>query len=301
MYFHQAPNLNCRQAQWLLNLADFNLKIIHVLGRLLAGLDALSHCSDLHPNDSDNLSTVLLPDSLFVNLIDTKLHERISDSSKSNPLVLQHLQSSLEDISTAFWSCLLDWKYNDHVLTYKGHVYVPLEDSLHRSILTRCHDHKTAGHSGYLKTRQLVTTEFWWPGLAQFVCKYIEGYATCQQNKSNTHPTVPPLTPIRSYASCPFQQVSCDLITGLSASSGFDSLLVMVDHGFTKGVILCPTKKTITAKGVAALFFHKVYLHFGLYDKIISDCGPQFTSAFTKELSKLLNYNLSLHRLPPTV
>ena len=68
----------------------------------------------------------------------------------------------------------------------------------------------------------------------------------------------------------------------------------MVDHGLTKGVILYPTKKTITAEGVAALFFHKVYLHFGLYDKIISDRGPQFASAFAKELSKLLNYNLSL-------
>ena len=68
----------------------------------------------------------------------------------------------------------------------------------------------------------------------------------------------------------------------------------MVDHGLTKGVILCPTKKSITTEGVAALFFHKVYLHFGLYNKIISDCGPQFASAFAKELRKLLNYDLSL-------
>ena len=68
----------------------------------------------------------------------------------------------------------------------------------------------------------------------------------------------------------------------------------MVDHGLTKRVILCPTKKTITTERVAALLFHKVYLHFRLYDKIISDCGLQFASAFTKELDKLLNYDLSL-------
>ena len=116
----------------------------------------------------------------------------------------------------------------------------------------------------------------------------------CQQNKSNTHPTIPPLTPIKSHASCPFQQVSCDLITNILTSSGFDSLLVMIDHGLTKGVILCSMNKTITTEGVAALFFHKVYLCFRLYDKIISDQGPQFASAFTKELSKLLNYDLSL-------
>ena len=68
----------------------------------------------------------------------------------------------------------------------------------------------------------------------------------------------------------------------------------MVDHGLTKGVILCPIKKTITVKRIATLFFHKVYLHFGLYNKIISDWGPQFAPTFAKELGKLLNYDLSL-------
>jgi hypothetical protein len=117
---------------------------------------------------------------------------------------------------------------------------------------------------------------------------------TCQQNKANTHPTVPPLTPIKSSAFHPFQQLSCDLITNLPLSDSFDSLLVVVNHGLTKGVILCPTKKTITTKGVAVLFFHKVFLYFGLFDKVISNRGPQFTSSFTRELGKLLKYDLSL-------
>ena len=117
---------------------------------------------------------------------------------------------------------------------------------------------------------------------------------TCQQNKANTHPTVPSLTSIKSSASQPFQQLSCDLITNLPLSRGFDSLLVMVDHGLTKGVILCPTNKTVTTKGIASLFFHKLYLRFGLYDKIISDCGPQFASTFTKKLGRILGYKLAL-------
>ena len=108
------------------------------------------------------------------------------------------------------------------------------------------------------------------------------------------HPTVPPLTPICSTSTCPFQQISCDLITDLPLSTDFNSLLVMVNHGLTKGVILCSIKKTITTEGIANLFFHKVFLCFSLYDKIISKRGPQFTSAFAKELGKLLNYNLSL-------
>ena len=168
-----------------------------------------------------------------------------------------YIQLSLEDIPAAFWSHILDWRYDNHILTYKGHVYVPSDDSLHHDILSQCHDHKTTSHPRYLKTRQLVTTEFWWPGLAQYVWRYVEGCAAHQQNKSNTHPTVPLFTLIKSHTLHPFQQVSCDLIINLPTSSGFNSLLVVVDNGLTKGVILCPTKKSITAEGIAVLFSTK--------------------------------------------
>ena len=294
-YFREAQKLNRRQARWLLDLTDFDLKIVHVPGKLLAGPNTLSCRSNLHSGKSDNTETILLPNFLFVNLIDSVLHSHISFASTTDPLVLQHLQSSLEpSIPAAFCSRLSDWQILEGILTYKGQVYIPPDKLLQRSVVQWCHDHETAGHPGYLKTRQLVAAEFWWPGLAQYVRKYIEGCAVCQQNKSNIHPTSSPLTPIKSLASHLFQQISCDLITDLPPSSGFDSLLVMVDHGLTKGVILCPTKKSVTAEGIATLFFYKVYLHFGLYDKIISDRGPQFASAFTKELGCLLNYDLSL-------
>ena len=79
------------------------------------------------------------------------------------------------------------------------------------------------------------------------------------------------LTPIHSSASHPFQHIFCDLITDLPPSGSFDSLLVVVDHSLTKGVILCPTKEIATTEGIATLFFHKVYTCFGLYEKIISD------------------------------
>ena len=269
--------------------------MIHILGSHLAGPDALPRHPDLLPSTTpENEGVTLLPPFLFVNLIDTSLSHHIQSFLTSDPLILQALQSMDSSIPPAFRSRLSDWQYTKGILTYKGRVYIPSDPSLHQAILARCHDHETAGHPGYLKICQLVTSKFWWPGLASFVCKYVEGCAVFQQNKSNTHPTIPPLTPICSSFTCPFQQISCDLITDLPLSMGFDSLLVVVGHGLTKGVILCPTKKTITAEGIANLFFHKVFLRFSLYDKIISDRGPQFASAFAKELRKLLNYNLSL-------
>ena len=259
------------------------------------GPDTLSCCPDLLPSTMpENKGVTLLLPFLFVNLIDTSLSHRIQSFSASDPLVLQALQSMNRSIPPAFHSRLSDWQYTEGVLTYKGHVYISSDPSLQWAILACCHDYETAGHPGYLKTCQLVASEFWWLGLASFVHKYIEGCAVCQQSKSNMHPTILSLTPIHSTPTRLFQQVSCDLITDLPLSADFDSLLVMVNHGLTKGVILCPTKKTITAEGIANLFFHKVFLCFSLYNKIISDRGPQFASAFAKELGKLLNYDLSL-------
>ena len=271
-YFRQPQALNRHQAPWLIDLTDFDLKMVHVPRKILAGPDALSRRPDLLPtDDSDNTDVTLLPPSLFVNLINTALSHQIESASAGDPLVLQALQSMHEDIPLPFRSWLADWQVEASILTYKGCVYVPANNSLRHAILERCHDHDSAGHPSFLKTCQLVATEFWWPGLASFVCRYVEGCALCQQNKVNMHPTIPPLSPTKSVACRPFQQISCDLITDLPISSGFDSLLVVVDHGLTKGVILCPTKKSVTAKGIASLFFHKVFLRFGLFDKVISD------------------------------
>jgi len=70
--------------------------------------------------------------------------------------------------------------------------------------------------------------------------------------------------------------------------------MVVVDHGLSKGVILTPCTKTITAEGVADLFVQKVFSRFGLPSKIISDRSPQFASKFTLELGRLLQYSNAL-------
>src|SRR5271155_5794256 len=85
-----------------------------------------------------------------------------------------------------------------------------------------------------------------------------------------------------------------DLITALPLAAGFDSILVVVDHGLSKGVILVPCTKTLTAEGAAQLLLDNLYKRFGLPDKLISDRGPQFAAHSFRELLKLLNITSSL-------
>ena len=84
-----------------------------------------------------------------------------------------------------------------------------------------------------------------------------------------------------------------DLITDLPSADGFDSILVVVDQGLSKGVILSPCNKTITSENTAKLLLENLYL-FGLPDKIISDRGPQFASKAFIELLRLLGIKSAL-------
>ena len=50
-----------------------------------------------------------------------------------------------------------------------------------------------------------------------------------------------------------------DLITDLPLVNGFDSILVVVDQGLSKGVILTPCSKTLTADEAAQLLLDNLY------------------------------------------
>ena len=85
-----------------------------------------------------------------------------------------------------------------------------------------------------------------------------------------------------------------DFITNLLPSEGFDSIMVVVDHGSTKGVILEPCTKTIDATSTGTILLNTVYQRYGLPDTSISDRGPQFASQAFRELGRLLGIKLNM-------
>jgi transposase InsO family protein len=92
----------------------------------------------------------------------------------------------------------------------------------------------------------------------------------------------------------PFAKCSMDLITDLPPVEGYDSILVVVDRGLSKGVILCPCAKTITWEGTATLLHDNLFKRFGLPDEIISDRDPRFAAHTFQKLLKLLNIKSNL-------
>jgi len=156
------------------------------------------------------------------------------------------------------------------------------------------HDTLPMGHPGQWQTLELIRWNYWWPGMTTFMKRYVKGCTKCQQMKVNTHLTTPPLTLIKSEGGCPFCLITTDFITDLPESNGYDSLMVMVDHGSMKGVIFIPCNKTIDALGAATLVLDHIYKRFSLPDKIISDRDPHFTSQLFQELGRLLGIKLAM-------
>jgi len=50
------------------------------------------------------------------------------------------------------------------------------------------------GHPGQWKTIELISQEYWWPGITEFVKAYIQGCTTCQTTKIQP-PTKVPIKP----------------------------------------------------------------------------------------------------------
>jgi len=299
-YYREAKKLNRRQARWSLYLSEFDVKLVHTPGSKMIQSDALSRRPDLCPDDdTDNENITMLPDDMFLNLIDTELQNKIAMTDDLDTNAAEALKLLLESAPTAMTAGLDDWKVENangrNILFYKGKNYIPRNTELRREIVKSFHDHETAGHPGEISTYNAVRQHYWWPGLRSFVKNYVQGCGTCQQFKIDRTPSKPAYLPTEGAKSLrPFANCSMDLITDLPLADGFDSILVVVDQGLSKGVILMPCNKTLTSEGTAKLLLENLYKRFGLPDKIISDRGPQFASKAFIELLKLLGIKSAL-------
>jgi len=132
-------------------------------------------------------------------------------------------------------SKLEDWHLEDGLLFFKDRCFIPSDEDLRWNITTRYHDSLPGEHPGHLKILKLICQNYWWPGMTVFIKNYIAGCAICQQMKFNTHPSAPSLFSIKTQTNALlFSQVTCDFITDLPECDGFDSLMVMINHGSSK-------------------------------------------------------------------
>ena len=292
--------LSRRQARWALILSCYNISIVHKPGTHNKA-DGLSRRPDHKEGiEHDNGDRVLL-DTKFLAIkairpgnttpVTTDIKKQIKETQDHDPEVANALSTILKNGPRTLSKGLEDWNLEEGLILRKGKIYVPRNTELRRKITRMYHESPATGHPGRWKTYELITREYWWPGMSTFVKEFVDGCATCQTTKIMPKITVP-LRP-NDIPGNIWQTITMDFITDLPTSKGYDSLLVTVDR-FSKAIILTPCNKTITALETAELILNNVWRRVGLPQRIISDRGPQFAAKVIQELWKKLNVKSSL-------
>ena len=115
-------------ARWTLCLSEFDIKLIHIPGKKNIQADTLSRRPDLCPEGTDNKNIVVLPEHLFVNLIDTELQRRIANAGNMNYDAAEAMKGLLGEGPNEAKKDLEDWEVEEfegkNILFYKGKNYI---------------------------------------------------------------------------------------------------------------------------------------------------------------------------------
>ena len=122
-----------------------------------------------------------------------------------------------------------EWREVDGIIYKEGKVYMPKDNKLRAEIIRLHHDMLVGDHRGQWKTVELITRNFWWPGVTKEIKQYVERYDACQCNKNCTEQPTGKLMP-NSIPKKPWMYILADFITKLPLAQGYNSILVVVNR-----------------------------------------------------------------------
>ena len=147
-------------------------------------------------------------------------------------------------------------------------------------------------HRGRWKTVELVTRNYWWPGVTRDIGKYVEGCDLCQRMKNRAEEPAGKLK-LSEVPKKSWMHLTVDFITKLPVVAGKDAILVVCDQ-LSKMTHFVATTEGTSAEGLARLFWDNVWKLHGLPESVILDRGPQFAAELTKELNQMLGIETKL-------
>ncbi|MBW0563029.1 hypothetical protein O181_102744 [Austropuccinia psidii MF-1] len=165
---------------------------------------------------------------------------------------------------------------------------MPLTDrALIKTILHECHDNVAAGHLSEERTLERVKTCSWWPNWKKDVAEYCETCDRCQKANRATGKKFGMMIQIQE-PKFPWEIVHMDWVTAfpLGRDRSYNACLALVDR-YSKTPTFLPCHKGDKAMETAIMIWNKVIRHTGLFQNIISDRDPKFTSALWTNLHNL--------------
>ena len=155
---------------------------------------------------------------------------------------------------------------------YLNRIYVAKGGDIKTRIIYEYHDAIVSGHPSVSRTIASVLSKFYFPDVKPFVQNYLDNCIICKIAKMIQHKKAAadplPVPPHPFHTSC-----GMDFITEFPNCSGFDTILVIIDHLTRLGQFI-PCKSTITAKETAELFLKEIVCLHGVPGIIVSNRDP---------------------------
>ena len=293
LYFTTTKTLTTRQARWAEFLSQFNFEIVYRPGKAAGRPDALSRRVDHEPTERpERVNRIFSPEQFIMATkvirqeseyqILQGIAETVTQDEKLGAIIT-YLKGGGNEIK--------DYEWNGTMIYYQRKICVPDKEEIRRQILALYHDSKMAGHPGPKATQELIARNYHWPGMGQYVTRYVEGCDLCQRVKPRHHAPYGLLQPLPVPEKA-WTDISVDFITGLPMSEGRDAILNVVDRK-TKVAHFVPCNIDETSESTAQLFLRNIWRLHGLPERIVSDRGTQFNTKFMNQLYKLLDINAS--------
>jgi len=184
------------------------------------------------------------------------------------------------------------WKIEGDLVLKEGKVYVLKDEKLRAEVIWLHHDVLAAEHGGRWKTVELVTRNYWWPGVIRDIGKYVEGCDLCQRMKNRTEELAGKLK-LSEIPQKTWTHLTVDFITKLLVVGGKDVILVVCNR-LSKMTHFVATTKGTSAERLPRLLQDNVWKLHGLSESVVLDRGPQFAAELTKELNRMLGIKTKL-------
>lgn len=164
-----------------------------------------------------------------------------------------------------------------------------LPRSLRWSVINNVHD--SLVHLGADKTREKLFDFYWFPGMTQYVKKFVDSCVTCKVAKSHSGKVQAELHPIPK-VTIPWHTVHIDATGKLSGKNDSKEYVFVLIDAFTKYVLLYHTSNIDSRSSIRAV--NQSVALFGAPTRIIADQGRCFASREFGEFCDSKNIKLHL-------
>lgn len=288
---------NAKLTRWALLLQEYKFDVQHVPGEQNELPDFLSRQPGHEPTTpaghTADVDRMFLPPSAEQEPKNVRPHiacvefpglaDDLKDSQRRNPHS-QNLIRTLDGINEAGPANPAEARVAAQYLVHDGLLWrrhpdgnrLIVPQDMHDQVLHAYHDASTAGHPGAEETTRVILRKYWWLGVEEDVARHVRDCWACSSLKRGPLQERAPLRP--RAPTQPWEVLAVDLMGPYVKTRDNNRFVFVVTDLFSRWVEAFPAA-TSSAPKIINILESEVFPRYGYPRAILSDNGPQFTSA----------------------